>query len=361
MFLMISLTVDFVVEEHDYPKQNNGKVEWYTLENANGAKLVVSNLGATVVSLWVKDKNNHLSDIILGYENKSDYYNDEFYFGAVVGRYANRIAGDTVVVDDVSYKISAKDAGYHLHGGHTGFDKKIFSVLPFHSDQSSSLRLKYISPHLEEGFPGELVFEVIYTLDDDDTWTVEYKASSSETTLVNFTQHAYFNLSGNHNLNIETHQLKINSSQYLPVNNLQVPKGVLENVFNTPFDFTTLKSIGKDINKADEQLFIGSGYDHTFVLEDKYSATLKHAATAFEANSGICLNVFTTEPSVHLYTGNYLKNIFGKYGNVYNKRCGFCLETQHFPDAPNHAHFPSTILKRGDSFYSKTIFKFSTV
>jgi aldose 1-epimerase len=334
-------------------------IEIFTLENKNGTRLLISNFGATAISLFVKDKNGFFSDIILGYENQSDYFNDEFYIGSVVGRYANRIAGDTVVIDNVSYKIAAKEAGYHLHGGVLGFNKKIFSALPFCTDDSVGLSLKYVSPHLEEGFPGELNLEVVYSLDDEDNWTVEYKATCDRTTMLNLTQHAYFNLSGDFNSTIESHALKINSHFYLPVNNVQVPIGNFENVINSPFDFTVLKNIGKDIQQNNDQLKLGNGYDHTWILEVDGTPLLKNAATLIEPDSGRRLDVFTTEPSIHLYTGNFLENIVGKNGIIYSKRSGLCLETQHFPDSPNHRNFPTTILQAGEQFYSKTIFKFS--
>jgi aldose 1-epimerase len=335
-------------------------VTLYKLENKNGTKLVVSNFGATVVSLFVKDKNGVLLDVILGYENQSDYFNDEFYFGSVVGRYANRIAGDTVVIDNISYKLSSKAAGYHLHGGEHGFNKKIFNAAPFYTDDKVGLILTYTSPHLEEGFPGNLKLVVIYTLDDDDNWMVEYKAVSDKTTILNLTQHTYFNLSGNLNTTIDNHYLKINSNYYLPVNNAQVPIGIFKNVANSVFDFTSLKNIGKDIHQKEEQLKLSNGYDHTWILERDNDIGLKNAATLFEANTGIRLDVLTTEPSIHIYTGNFLENIIGKNGVVYNKRSGVCLETQHFPDSPNNPNFPTTIIKAGEEFYSKTVFKFST-
>jgi aldose 1-epimerase len=336
-------------------------IEIFTLENKNGTKLLISNFGATAISLFVKDKNGFFSDIILGYENQSDYFNDKFYFGSVVGRYANRIAGDTVVIDDIAYKISTTDGVYHLHGGTLGFNKKVFTALPFCTDNSVGLSLKYVSPHLEEGFPGELTLEVLYSLDDDDNWTVEYKATSDRTTILNLTQHTYFNLSGNFNTIIDNHVLKINSHFFLPVNKAQVPIGNFENVVNSPFDFTALKIIGKDIQNNNNQLEIGNGYDHTWILEKDITPLLKNAATLIEPISGRRLDVFTTEPSIHLYTGNFLENVIGKSGVVYGKRSGLCLETQHFPDSPNNNNFPTTILQPGEEFYSKTVFKFSVV
>jgi aldose 1-epimerase len=338
---------------------NEIAIEKFTLENKNGTRLLISNFGATAISLFVKDKNGFFSDIILGYENQSDYFNDEFYIGSVVGRYANRIAGDTIIIDNISYKISTTNGGYHLHGGNTGFNKKVFAAFPFKSDSSVGLSLKYTSPHLEEGFPGVLQLEVIYTLDDEDNWTVEYKATTDRTTILNLTQHTYFNLSGNLGTAIDDHLLKINSHYYLPVNDKQVPTGIFENVLNSAFDFTSFKKIGKDIHQNNIQLKLSSGYDHTWILENSGTTLLKNAATIIEPNSGRRLDVFTTEPSVHLYTGNFLENIIGKNEIVYSNRFGLCLETQHFPDSPNQIDFPTTVLQAGENFYSKTVFKFS--
>lgn len=335
------------------------EIELFTLENSNGTRLIVSNYGAAVISLLIKDRKGNLTDIVLGYENTADYLNDEFYLGTVVGRYANRIAGNTVIIEGEVYKISTKEGGYHQHGGITGFNKKYFEATPFEKERERGIIFKYTSPHLEEGFPGELQLVVIYTLDDDNGWTVEYKATSSKTTLINLTQHAYFNLSGNLSQSIDEHQLKIISNYYLPVNNLQVPTGKLAEVANTPFDFTDFKQIGESISEDNQQLIISGGYDHSFVLEKEHSQFLKHAAIVKCNLSGIKMDIFTTEPAIHFYSGNYLKNVNGKKGIVYKQRSGFCLETQHFPDAPNHPQFPSTTLKAGEEFYSQTIFKFS--
>lgn len=335
-------------------------VKLYTLKNSGGTRLIVSDCGAAVVSLFVKDKKGFFSDIVLGYESAADYLKDDYYIGTIVGRYANRIAGDTVLIDGCLYKLSTKDGDYHLHGGAVGFNKKIFSVTSFQQAAASCIVFKYTSPHLEEGFPGELQLEVIYTLDDEDAWTIEYKAVSNKTTLVNLTQHTYFNLTGNPANTIDEHELKITSQHYLPVNSQQIPIGKLAPVGNTPFDFRKFKTIAADIMQDNEQLKISNGYDHSFILEKQHTPSLKHAAAVKENSSGRKMDVYTTEPAVHFYSGNFLDNIKGKHGILYNQRSGFCLETQHFPDAPNHPHFPSTELRSGEQFYSKTIFKFST-
>lgn len=339
-------------------KRSADQISTHTIENKNGTRLVVSNLGAAVVSLFVKDRYDHFKDIVLGYDTQSGYEDDEFYLGTVVGRYANRVAGGTVVLDDATYKLHLREGGYHLHGGLEGFNKKIFQAEAFQTEGKSGIIFKYVSPHLEEGFPGELQLEVMYTLDDEDVWSIEYRAVSNKTTLVNLTQHTYFNLSGNPANTIYDHELKILSQYYLPVNKMQVPTGEIADVTGTPFDFTRFKLIGDHIMDDDEQLQLSNGYDHSFVLEKQHTPILKHAAVVYEPVSGITMDVYTTEPAVHFYTGNFLDNVKGKNGVLYNKHAAFCLETQHFPDAPNHPNFPSTVLKAGEQFYSKTMFKF---
>lgn len=341
-----------------YPVAADG-IQLFTLENANGTRLIASNYGAAVISLFVKDRQGRSTDIVLGYDQVAGYANDEFYIGTVVGRYANRIAGESVLIDGKEYRLTTTGGGFHHHGGRLGFNKKLFDAVPFTDANKSGIIFKYTSPHLDEGFPGELLFEVIYTLSGDDIWTVEYRAVADRTTLVNFTQHSYFNLSGNPSNLIDDHELKILSHFYLPVNNMQVPDGKVAAVSNTPFDFTQFKKIGRDIQQENEQLQLSNGYDHSFVLEKQHTQHLKHAAVVKEAAGGIKMDVYTTEPALHFYSGNFLENVKGKNNNIYKQRSGFCLETQHFPDAPNHPHFPSTVLKKGEQFYSKTVFKFS--
>lgn len=335
------------------------EVKLFTIKNSRGTKLVLSNCGAALVSLYVKDKQDSFADIVLGYDEPQEYLQDEYYIGTVVGRYANRINGDTVIIDDHAYKLAAKPGGYHQHGGNIGFNKKLFAAKEFKQPGQSGIIFKYTSPHLEEGFPGELQLEVIYTLDDEDRWIIEYKAVCDQTTLINLTQHTYFNLSGKPSDSIDGHELKITGNYYLPVDDRQVPTGKLEKVNNTPFDFSSFKKIAQDITQPNEQLLLSNGYDHSFVLEHHHTTALKHAAVVKELSSGRTMDVYTTEPAIHFYSGNFLENVKGKNGIIYNKRAGFCLETQHFPDAPNQPHFPTTILHAGEKFYSKTIFKFS--
>ena len=337
----------------------DGKQVWlFCLENTRGTRIYCSNFGATVQSMFIADPRGILADILLGYEDLPGYINDLIYMGSVVGRFANRIAGEEVLIDDKRYRLATRPGGYHLHGGIEGFNKKVFDFEIIRGE-NACIKFSYTSKHMEEGFPGNLSLEVIYTLSEDDSWIVEYKASTSQTTIVNLTQHAYFNLSGNLAGTIEEHELKINAQQYLPVNRLQVPTGDFGEVANTPFDFTDFKKIGLDITKADEQLLLSGGYDHSFILEKKHTDSLKHAAVVHDPFSGRRMDVYSTEPAVHFYSGNFINDVNGKNNITYHNRSGFCLETQHFPDSPNHPHFPSTLLRPGEQFYSKTIFKFS--
>jgi len=350
-----------LVEATSWGQLQGKDIKLYTLTNRRGSEVKLTNFGATVVSLRVPDRQGCLADIVLGYATPEAYLADEFYMGGVVGRYANRIAGKTVVVEGTAYELATRNGGYHLHGGSKGFNKHIFDSHGFERDHVSGVRFYLLSPHMDEGFPGELSFTVTYTFSDDNVLEVAYEATSDRATIVNFTQHSYFNLSGNPALAILDHQLHIHSSRYLPVNEMQVPVGVLAAVADTPFDFRQFHSIGERINSPDRQLELSGGYDHSYVLEPDQPGGLAHAATVWEEKTGRIMNVYTTEPAVHFYSGNFLADtIRGKDGIMYNKRSGFCLETQHFPDAPNHPHFPSTLLPAGERFSSKTVFAFST-
>jgi aldose 1-epimerase len=334
---------------------------WYILENKKGLRMTIACTGAAVQSLQVPDRNGNLTDVVLGYDDETSYRQDDYYMGTVIGRFANRIAGNNVQLNGKPYTLNSVQSGYHHHGGIEGFNKKKFMAQPFiNSKGEQSIRFKYTSADMEEGYPGELQLAITYTLTNDNAWIVEYNAQSNKTTLINLTQHAYFNLTGNPSQTVEEHELLLPAKWYLPVNDLQLPTGKIEQVAGTAFDFNTFKKIGQDINKHDEQLLLSCGYDHSYVLEQQHTQALKHAATIKENTTGILTDIYTTEPAVHFYSGNFLNNVQGKKGMVYNRRSGLCLETQHFPDAPNHPHFPSTVLEAGQEFYSKTIFQFST-
>lgn len=349
-----------VREESIYWGAVDGKEVWlFCLRNARGTKLFVSNYGATAQALCLRTTNGLYEDVLLGYDTLEGYEQDEFYIGSVIGRYANRIGKGQFEVNGQRHQLHVRNGGYHLHGGEQGFGKKVFDFKQQSFSQPSTIVFSYTSPDGEEGFPGRLKLEVSYTLTEDDSWEIEYRATTDKATIVNFTQHAYFNLSGMEQDSVGKHELKIYSQRYLPVNGYQLPTGQLNPVRDTPFNFSHFKKMEAQWDEAKEQLRISGGYDHSFVLEEQKSARLKKAATVRLLSHNRQMEVWTTEPAVHFYSGNFLNVPSGKNGKQYGPRAGFCLETGHFPDAPNHAHFPSTVLQAGERFYSKTLFKFS--
>lgn len=350
-----------VREESVYWGKLDGKEVWlFCLRNARGTKLFVSNYGATAQALCLLTENGY-EDILLGYDTLEGYEQDEFYMGSVIGRYANRIGKGQFEINGQRHQLHVQKGGYHLHGGEQGFSKKVFDFSQQSFSQPSTIVFSYTSPDGEEGFPGRLHLEVTYTLTDDDRWEIEYRATTDKTTIVNFTQHAYFNLSGMGQSSIGNHELKIYGQRYLPVNGQQLPTGQLSSVRNSPFDFSSFRKIQSRWNDVNEQLRLSGGYDHSFVLEEQKSLRLKRAATVRLASHNRQMDVWTTEPAVHFYSGNFLDVANGKNGKEYGSRSGFCLETGHFPDAPNHQHFPSTVLQAGERFFSKTVFQFSNL
>lgn len=348
------------IEEKPWGVIDGQPVSMYRLSNSNGLKMYVTNYGATIQSLFVKDKFGLLEDVVLGYDSLGEYVSDPYYFGCVVGRYANRIASEIVKLHGKEYKIHTREGGYHLHGGKVGFNKKVWKAEKLEKETACGIRLSYLSVDGEEGFPGNVTAVVTYWLTNQDQVVVEYTATTDKTTLINLTQHSYFNLAGHNAGDILNHEMQIPSSSYLPVNTMQVPRGDIADVTCTPFDFRKPKKIGDDIDKEDLQLQLSDGYDHSWVLEREHTPLIKHAATVANSDSGRVLKVYTTEPAVHFYSANFIDaGTKGKRGAVYKRRASFCLETQHFPDAPNHPHFPSTVLEAGKEFYSKTVFSFS--
>lgn len=330
----------------------------YHLQNANGIEVDITNFGATVTAITTPDKEGNFTDIAFGYDNLQGYINDNHYIGAIVGRYANRIAGGLVELDGKFHQLTVKPGGYHHHGGAVGFNKKVWKPTFIMNNGSPAVKMEYLSPDGEEGFPGNLLVTVTYTLNDQDQLIVDFSAKTDKITLLNLTQHTYFNLAGHASGNILEHELMMPLNSYLPVTKSQVPHGEIAPVNGTPFDFKTSKAIGKDIDAADEQLILSDGYDHSWVIKSENSGELKLAAQVTEAGSGRVLTVYTTEPAVHLYPGNALDGPVGKDGAIYTRRSGFCLETQQYPDSPNQPHFPNTVLKEGEIFKSKTIFEF---
>jgi aldose 1-epimerase len=348
-----------IFDKQDFYKVIDGKtVELFLLHNEKGAEVSVINFGAKIVSILVPDKNGKQVDVVLGKSNIDDYLNDqEPYFGAVCGRTANRIADGRFVLDGEEYQLAVNNGPNSLHGGIKGFNAVVWDAKPL---DEQTLELSYFSKDGEEGFPGNLSVTVIYRLTDDNSLEIEYKATTDKTTILNLTNHSYFNLSGEGDPYIGDHELQINAGYYLPTSDVAIPLGKPENVEETPFDFRTPHTIGGRIEDEFTQLIFGNGYDHNFII-DGAGEDLVLCAKAISPQTGIVMEVFTTEPGVQLYTGNFLDGSFpGKNGHYYPKRSAFCLETQHFPDSIHHPQYPSTVLNPGEVFASKTIFKFTT-
>ncbi|TWR25161.1 galactose mutarotase [Mucilaginibacter pallidiroseus] len=334
------------------------EVYQYSLTNRQNTTVTLSNFGSTIIGIQTADRRGNVEDIVLGYDHLDDYINDKYYMGGMVGRFANRIAGGQVKLNGQQHQLNVTDGGYHHHGGKVGFNKRVWKAAFVDNVGLPAIQTEYLSPHGEEGFPGNLSVKIIYTLNDDNQLIIDTTAFTDATTLINLTQHTYFNLAGHNSGCIEGHYLFMPHTHYLPVNATQVPNGSIAETGGTPFDFTAGKKIGAQINAVDEQLALGHGYDHSWVIKNKNSNELKLAARAAHMESGRTLAVYTTEPAVHLYTGNFLNVVAGKDNAYYGPRHGFCLETQQYPDAPNKPHFPSTILQPGQFYKSRTIYEF---
>jgi len=337
------------------------QVELFTLTNRRGGEAKITNYGATVVSLKVPDRRGRFDDVLLGYETLEAYRQSTFYVGPVIGRYANRIAKGRFTLNGREYKLAVNNGENSLHGGLKGFDKVVWKARPLQprGGGGAALELTYVSEDGEEGYPGKLSVRVVYTLTEANELKIDYSATTDKDTIVNLTNHAYFNLAGQGNGDILKHQLTIYADRFLPADEKAIPIGELRDVTGTPFDFRRATEIGARIEADDEQLKFGRGYDHTFVINGR-AGTLRRAATASEATTGRVMEVWTTEPGMQLYTGNYLEStMVGKGGKTYGERHGFCLETQHFPDSPNKPNFPTTVLRKGNRFNSTTIYKFS--
>jgi aldose 1-epimerase len=337
---------------------NDKDIYLYHLHNANGIEVDITNFGATVTGIIAPDRNGNFADIALGYDNLQGYINDNHYIGSIVGRYANRIAGGLVELEGKFHQLTVKPGGYHHHGGAVGFNKKVWNPAFIMNNGYPAVKMEYLSPDGEEGFPGNLSVSITYTLNDQNQLIIDFLATTDKTTLLNLTQHTYFNLAGHANGSILNHELMLPLDSFLPVNKNQVPTGIIEPVKGTPFDFKNPKAIGKDIDMDSEQLILSDGYDHSWIVKNENSNELKLTAQVTDAGSGRLLTVYTTEPAVHLYPGNALDGAVGKDGAKYIRRSGLCLETQQYPDSPNQPHFPVTILRDGEVFKSKTIFEF---
>lgn len=350
--------VDFRKEPFGKTAEGEG-VDLYTLFNKSGAKVKITNYGGIITELWVPDRNGTLGDVVLGFDSLKEYLDNRPYFGCIVGRYANRIRHGTFSIDGVQYSLARNNHGNHLHGGVKGFNKVVWRAEPVRRKRSVSLKLQYTSKDGEEGYPGNLTVNVLYTLVETNELQIEYSATADQRTVVNLTNHAYFNLSGAGNGDILGHELMINGDRFTPIDSGLIPTGELRTVRGTPMDFTTPGVMGARINENDDQLRLAGGYDHNWVL-NKRGEPFSLAARAYDATSGRVLEVLTTEPGIQFYCGNFLdgSNI-GKGGKAYQYRYGFCLETQHFPDSPNKPDFPSTLLDPGKMYATKTVYRFS--
>jgi aldose 1-epimerase len=346
-------------------KQNFGalddgqQMDLYTLTNKNGMQVAITNFGGTIVSIKVPDKDGRLADIVLGYDNASGYQGGKAYLGATIGRYGNRISNGSFSLDDNTYTLPKNDGPNTLHGGTKGFNARVWTAKDVSGPNGEALQLTYLSKDGEEGFPGILSAKVVFTLTGNNELKIDYSATTDKDTVMNLTNHSYFNLSGQGDGDILGTELMLRASKFTPVDATLIPTGEIRSVKSTPFDFTKATPIGARINDANEQLKLGIGYDHNWALDGTMGA-LRLAAQAYDPKSGRVLEVLTTEPGIQFYTGNHLDGFHGKDGKVYNARYAFCLETQHFPDSPNHPNFPSTELKPGQKYHSVTVFKFST-
>ena len=338
--------------------KDNRKVDLYSFKTENGMKVDIINYGGIITSLKVPDKTGEIKDIVLGYNKLEDYVNENPYFGSIVGRYGNRIAKGKFNLNGNEYTLVTNNDENHLHGGNIGFDKAIWEAETKIDSNSSSLILKYLSKDMEEGYPGNLNTTVTYEIKNDNSIEIIYEAQTDKTTIVNLTQHSYFNLSGDFNQSILNHKIKINADLFLPVNKSLIPTGEKLDVSMTPFDFRNFKNIEKDINADDLQLNYGNGFDHCWILNDSEKG-YRLIASAFDEESGRLMEVYSDQPGLQFYTGNFLDgSLPQKKEGFYEFRSGFCMETQHFPNSPNQPDFPSVTLNPNEKYYSITSYKF---
>lgn len=350
------------IKKESFGKTTGGEqIDLYRLTNKKGMEVSITNFGATVVTLKVPDRAGKAADIVLGYDTLEGYENGSSYFGATVGRYGNRIGGGKFSIDGKTYSLPKNNGENTLHGGIVGFNKRVWKAREIAAPGGESLEMSYLSADGEEGFPGNLSVKIVFTLPAErNELKIDYTATTDKDTVLNLTNHSYFNLGGEGNGDILDHVVTLHAKQFTPVDKTLIPTGELKNVAGTPLDFNSSTAIGKRINQSDEQLVFGKGYDHNWVLVRAGGGNgLSIAAEAYDPKSGRKLEVLTTEPGVQFYSGNFLDGAKGKGGKPYPQRAAFCLETQHFPDSPNHPNFPSTLLKPNAVFRSQTVFRFS--
>jgi len=349
-----------MVKKEAFGTTPDGKaVELYTLTNSHGIEVRVMTYGGIVVSVKTPDKSGHSADITLGFDTLAGYFANNPFFGALVGRYGNRIGNAKFTLDGKEYTLAKNNGPNALHGGLKGFDKVVWQAESLQKSSEAGVILKYTSADGEEGYPGTLHTTVTYTLDDKNEFSIDYHATTDKDTPINLTNHTYFNLAGEGSGSILGEELMLNADHFTPVDAALIPTGKIASVKGTPFDFTKPTVIGSRINDKDEQLVVGGGYDHNFVI-NHHGEELALAARVYDPTSGRVLEVDTTQPGVQFYTANFLDGVHGKHGHIYNKRNALCLETQHYPDSPNKPSFPSTILKPGQTYHEITVWKFST-
>jgi aldose 1-epimerase len=335
-------------------------IDLITLRNQKGVEIRVMTYGGIILSIKTPDRDGNSEDITLGYDTAAEYFKNPTYFGVLVGRYANRIANAKFTLDGKTYTLPANNGVNSLHGGAVGWDQKVWHAEPFQNGGGVGVALSLTSPDGDQGYPGEVKATVTYTLTDDSRLIVDYDATTNAPTVINMTQHTYFNLAGSKANDILGHELTINADRYTPVDDTLIPTGTLAPVDGTPFDFRMPTKIGARIDQKDEQLIRGKGYDHNWVL-NRNGDGLSQAAIARDPISGRTVEISTTEPGIQFYSGNFLDGTnIGKGGKAYPHRSGFCLETQHYPDSPNQPSFPSTVLRPGGRYTSQTVFKFGT-
>lgn len=339
------------IEQIDHLNDQN--IVLIKISNGNQHSIAITNLGGIVHSWLCPDGSGQIADVLLGCKNILDYQNTHPYFGAIVGRYANRIAWGKFVIDDIEYTLATNNPPHHLHGGNVGFDKKIWDYRIIGNPDDITIQLSCTSPHMEEGYPGNLKVQVSYTFDNDGQLTIIYEATTDQATHLNLTNHCYFNLSGDSESTILDHLLQINSDTITETDQMLIPTGNIINIKDSNLDFTEMTEIGLRIKNDDPNLLKAKGYDHNYTLNGRLNSL---AAVAVHMPSRRRLQVFTTEPGIQLYTGNWLNDVDGKHGK-YKDYAGFCLETQHYPDTPNHPNFPPTLLKPGEIYRSKTVYK----
>jgi aldose 1-epimerase len=348
------------IEKNHFGKTiDDDDVDQYILSNKKGMEISIITYGGIITFWTAPDKNGDYKDIVLGYNTLAEYETETPYFGALIGRYGNRIAKGKFTIDGETYTLAVNNGVNHLHGGIKGFDKVVWDAKTIINDSTASLELSYLSKDMEEGYPGNLETRVTYTLNNKDELSVKYEAKTDKPTIINLTQHSYFNLTADFNQPILGHELIINADTFLPVDSTLIPTGEFRNVTETPFDFRSFKAIGKHINAENTQIKNSLGYDHCWILNDQEKG-FRFVASAYDPVSGRLLEILSDEPGIQFYSGNFLDGTLpSKNQGTYQHRTGFCLETQHYPDTPNQKDFPSVRLNPGESYQSQTVFRFS--